>query len=88
MSGHTPGRWRIGAGFQCLVDSDEGIIARTDVSVFHGDQSARDAQNRANARLIAAAPDLLAACKEALLGCTDEFIPPILRAAISKAEGK
>ncbi len=44
----------------------------------------------ADADLIAAAPDLLAACKEALTRVPEEskVIGPMLRAAIDKAEGR
>jgi hypothetical protein len=47
----------------------------------------------ANARLIAAAPDLLSACKVALLGGAQDFDVAeerraIVRAAIDKAEGR
>jgi len=93
MSNHTPGPWEIwdrdkkspiinGQGDQvCIVSFTEtrGMIVKPERSM-------------ANARLIAAAPDLLNGCKEALVYCqSDPAIYPLislLKQAISKAEGK
>lgn len=101
MGGHTPGPWRVVidddgnplSGRPSVVASDE-----LDCGIVHWDgfvqpywRSARgDKEIHANARLIAAAPDLLALLKEAA-----DFIQPFNRAedlsdrieaAIAKAE--
>jgi hypothetical protein len=85
---HTDGPWHITkenrihtmATFITVRDSHEGVIAGTHVN------------DEANANLIAAAPDLLAALREL---CADKYLSdPInadrmknARAAIAKAEG-
>ena len=80
MSGHTPGPWKRKSipGHLFEIHDTQGnpvIRVRSGMMPTHGD-----------AHLIIAAPDLLLACKEALLGCTDEFLVPVLQAAIAKAE--
>lgn len=81
---HTPGPWRMGQEGNLRVygpdnTSSAGLIAET--------------FNRENARLIAAAPELLEACKAALAEAEerDEDLGancwPELKAAIEKAEG-
>jgi hypothetical protein len=81
---HTPGPWRIGdAGFTVFGPPKPGALPETIAPV----------KNRANARLIAAAPELLEAL-EALLD--RDPAPPLekigavyvnARAAIAKATG-
>lgn len=97
MSGHTPGPWAIeevwavGRGQEsgmadiCVMDSDgEGytMIARVNFV---------DPQEKADARLMAAAPDLLAALESFpgfLCGCgTGDAWIERMRAAITKARG-
>ena len=60
MSGHTPGPWKVNpAAHGCAVESEDGASVAwcgNNVSTRHG-----VAPFRANARLIAAAPDMLAA---------------------------
>ena len=57
MSGHSTAPWSVSGHFSTLVvGPDLTLIARTDVTSFVG--SDRKAENEANARLIAAAPDL------------------------------
>lgn len=58
MSKHTPGPWK--------VENDHYITAGIDYVADVGDATTRDKEIAANARLIAAAPDLLEACKEAI----------------------
>jgi len=91
---HTPGPWQIGPNFDdtfILVVSSDGFVART---VAGNDE--------ANARLIAASPDLLAACKlaaeaaqdiargpclmEAYIEQMQDEVLPVLLAAIEKAQ--
>lgn len=110
---HTPGPWKNG-GYQDMVlygpddnDGDSTIIA---VLKFKGNAIAIPESSyscpsltsqKKNARLIAAAPDLLEACKAALPNYPqltyahngkDEYAPHpvyvILKAAIAKAEDK
>lgn len=93
--GHTPGPWGWDAGIvppdgperyaDIYVDGDDTIIARFNDQIPEG---------RANARLIAAAPDLLVAAKAAKKFLIDDLEEPGrtvfwgLVAAISKAEGR
>lgn len=77
---HTPGPWRIEKSPHSNVVSD--IIGATDWCV------AEEIENLDDARLIAAAPDLLAALRAVVRICdrkTDEF--DAARAAIAKATG-
>ncbi|HET7624396.1 MAG TPA: hypothetical protein VFM25_03955 [Verrucomicrobiae bacterium] len=95
---HTPGPWTIRTDYPYhnIVSNDGRLIAET----MLGSQTDED---KANARLIAAAPDLLASCKALVaafwgafpeklrLGCRKDYPDhPVCRAesAILKAEGK
>jgi hypothetical protein len=87
MSAHTPGPW--------IAEDDTGefqYIRPADYEPDHGFQYIAEVRGLSNARLIAAAPDLLAVAKTALRG--EEIIgrgnSPIannLRAAIARATG-
>jgi hypothetical protein len=101
MSGHTPGPWKVGAR-SCEwnspaspylhVDGDRGPLVakvrmRQDMDTLGGEECL------ANARLIAAAPDLLAACKMiASFAVSWEPLTPgdirVVTDAIAKAEGR
>lgn len=100
---HTPGPWAVSICDKELWDTD----TTTDIESAHGEHiatmgAAHDyATWEADARLIAAAPDLLAACEAALAyipGSEVHSWPPgfelrrkaidLLRAAIAKAEGR
>lgn len=61
MSKHTKGKWK-------LHDMEEHTIVGSDHLYIAGSNagSRPDKENRANARLIAAAPELLEACKKAM----------------------
>lgn len=84
MTTHTPGPWRLelaNSGARIAADKDTHICAAL-------------AGNRANARLIAAAPEMLAALKEVVRfvdSVGSEHINRVpfaaARAAIAKAEG-
>lgn len=80
-SKHTPGPWRIHSDY---IESDTGYEV-CQVKTNHP----RNADTQAaNARLIAAAPDLLKACQSAERhGLLPEFTCDKLRAAIAKATG-
>ena len=89
---HTPGPWVVGTGwiFRAVTSNPHGgghIGVREDTHITFRETDI----GRANARLIAAAPDLLEAAKQALalldgkgIGITAHN----LRAAIAKAEGR
>lgn len=92
---HTPAPWLIewnaaqgGEGHYIKDSQDTGELSRIAAVLFHDDA---DGETRANARLIAAAPDLLAALVTAESLLADICVygePPELaniRAAIAKA---
>ena len=83
-SKHTPGPWRIGTpppnGEQTIGDAMGMMVAVA--------TTGPGVDTEANARLIAAAPDLLKACQSAEWdGLLPEFTCDKLRAAIAKATG-
>jgi hypothetical protein len=97
---HTPGTWSDGLHHQghLAVQSDNGRLVAFCGAIARDDEQL---ENLANARLIAAAPDLLAAAQCALAdfeGILPEFDPEQeypawetlaeLRAAITKATGE
>lgn len=74
-----------------MIDSDGGFIARCDVKSMIDPPGVREAQNEGNARLIAAAPDLLEAAKAMVepageIAYRERWMA--LKAAIAKAEGR
>jgi hypothetical protein len=103
---HTPGPWRTctlpyaeGGRGQVVADVPTcfgSVAVRADVLTACPPKAELDAQGLANARLIAASPDLLAACKAVLERAngklydtdqvTGETFDAALRAAIAKAE--
>jgi hypothetical protein len=73
MSGHTPGPWTI--KYETNVGAarsgcDWAVVAATGAFSTNTDSGEHDTENKANARLIAAAPELLAALEEILSGYT------------------
>lgn len=84
---HTPGPWHVGVGQAGVIVYNAKGWAIANAVVYHGEHDREEC--KANARLIAAAPDMLAALR---MIC-DAGIPlaePIERAmldAIRKAEG-
>lgn len=91
MSGHTPGPWEIRTvkqGYPYQIVAPNGTHVRN-VTRWAALSVPALPEGQANARLIAAAPDLLAACKLALE--SGEFLcgeDGIVKAAIAKAEGR
>lgn len=87
MSRHTPGPWKIierEAGRRIEVRAKDD----TDVALIKLQPSGRDRTHLNNARLIAAAPDLLDACKLALSSCDPHaHFYKVIAAAIARAEG-
>lgn len=83
---HTPGPWSLSPGRSTrvdLIDDKNGHAVGEIVWV--------DARKPADARLIAAAPDMLEALEEimkTIAGCQTEFYYQLARAAIAKAKGK
>lgn len=96
----TPGPWSTGSDEDAHIVYDAALGYVADCGSDDGDAEAE----RANARLIAAAPDLLAACKSAVvyaaLGCANSMkstkkgrseagkVLEQLHTAIAKAEGE
>ena len=82
---HTPGPWRVGENTQYVIAGKDSIT-RTH-SVVRGEAVAE-----ANARLIAAAPEMLEALKICALALENTWETSdeakMARAAILKAEGK
>jgi len=80
---HTPGPWESGNGTTSIYGSDGKEVARR---IWHGPQD--DERSLANARLIAAAPELLAALQYLCeVSHTDPRGFDAARAAIAKATG-
>jgi len=89
---HTPGPWRIGAKFQSVVsDGPTGWDDDGSVAAYGGHMVCESAKLEANARLIAAAPDLLDALENLTIavgmGWDLEGVCEVARAAIAKATG-
>lgn len=96
MSEHTPGPWEVVGSRICTVanDNERITLAKTEP----GGAFAMSEQQDANARLIAAAPELLAALNAASewlndMGCEHEepdltCVVCLVNAAINKAEGR
>lgn len=100
---HTPGPWHVEPHRDdCLWVAVPAPVGRKVIAVLCiGFDEPWDSQQHANARLIAAAPDLLEALKAAqrdletvereMQGIAPEAVSPalpIIRAAIAKAEGR
>jgi hypothetical protein len=81
---HTPGQWYVGGNEQVLIENID--LTRTEIALCDAcDLPAY--QRKANARLIAAAPNLLVACEAALKACSVKSVKKQLLAAITKAKG-
>ena len=81
----TPGPWELHPH-----GDNEGDIHGSDgqlVCMMREGDTAPEEDWSADARLICAAPDLLAACKLALTAGDHQYVQFILRDAIAKAEG-
>ena len=95
-SKHTPGPWNIGWGL--VWNAARGITSRVSGEAWKWkNKDGFESESKANARLIAAAPDLLEACEDALASLdalAEEGIieegkeAGTLRAAIAKAKGE
>ena len=86
---HTPGPWRLLPPTNG-IDRNWRVTDSGDTFVAHvfGFNHAVDEQSKINARLIAAAPELLEACKAAAKQFDEKSpVGRILSDAIAKAEG-
>ena len=91
VSAHTPGPWLVSDEYQgahallgvYIDQKNSGRVART----FANCLVKTDAECRANARLIAAAPDLLAALQRIAAIQEISLSVEIARAAVAKATG-
>lgn len=89
-SKHTPGPWEVQSytnykGWSVWAN-DRGCIAEGCIAERWYDADQQPDELKANARLIAAAPELLEACKVALVYPQVPVVEKALRAAIAKAE--
>lgn len=83
MSKHTPGPWETRAGGRDAVFTAAGSRIALVMPRFE-DEHRESAEDFANARLIAAAPDLLAALEELMYARTEKA-EAMANAAIAKA---
>ena len=90
---HTPGPWALLTDFSVWAPSENALVC----ACHSGDRRLRDTREihqeeaHANARLIAAAPDLLALAKRMLAaweGSGPGIVLDDIRALIAKAEGR
>lgn len=91
-SKYTPGPWELGTRRQVLATSKRGLlvaqIATGTVTSTIGSSQIDEEEAASNARLIAAAPDLLEALKDARFSLYGNGPGnPKIDAAIAKAEG-
>lgn len=65
MTEHTPGPWRATpiAGHGTFIEGDYSAVTTSRPTVAHMTHNNNDTRAHADAHLIAAAPDLLAACE-------------------------
>ena len=96
---HTPGPWKIDPSEEfplaVIVDDEDGELDGVCICELQGefdDKSSATPEQMSNARLIAAAPELLEACKYALAQLeadgNSELICEDIRDAIRKAKGE
>lgn len=82
---HTSGPWHV------VEDGENCPYVQRRIRTLSNAEAppiAWEVHNEADARLIAAAPELLKACKTALALCPDELAQSNLEFAIRKAEGE
>lgn len=79
---HTPGPWTVGASavYSTILGPDGELLAFKSIEAPE--------RSRANLRLIAAAPDLLDALKDALSSATDPTAAAWYERVIARAEGR
>jgi hypothetical protein len=85
---HTPGPWT--AGVTDSIWNDKGVL----IAECGNSMTLGDSEVFSNARLIAAAPELLEACEDALLAMDSPraydsaVVASTLKAAVRKAKGE
>lgn len=88
-SSHTPGPWKIDGGTNknddLFIWQDTDKLGGHGIAKIYGEWGDMTGPN---ARLIAAAPELLLSAKAALLRCSDVAAKIMLEKAIAKAEGR
>ena len=82
---HTPGPWEIEQQQKCLPPYV--VPSKINSNNFYCIAKLHGPDNQANARLIAAAPDLLAALEATLKHINDDMTRETVCAAIAKAKG-
>jgi hypothetical protein len=90
VSKPTPGPWSIEDAFDIIAADGYNLVSVADASI---DEGGRPSEDKANARLIAAAPEMLEALEfvETMLILKDAKAPDtlkVVRAAIAKAKGE
>ena len=80
---HTPGPWGISRDAV-----PKGHVQSTVYAEHSGQRVATVFESEANVHLVAAAPELLEACKKALTCGLDSSVRALVVAAITKAEGQ
>lgn len=87
---HTPGPWK--TDFTCPPEAVVAVNTPDDGGdiICNAPDDAEDSMRRwkANARLIAAAPELLEACRKALTCGLASYVRELVFNAIAKAEGR
>lgn len=86
-AGRTPGQWQRGTGVMAdpvVAVNSEGM--RTVCELYYGGRGLEEV--RANAMLIAAAPDLLALCERVLAGERGAALRRELREVVARAGGR
>ena len=86
MSKHTPGPWGLVGNFNVVGASRERTVATC--GGYSDNRPGTFDENCANARLIAAAPEMLGALKACLRQVQTIEHVRIIEAAIAKAEGR
>lgn len=88
MTQHTPGPWHVGVKQAEKIVYDSTGWAVANATVYHGENDAE--QVKANARLIAAAPDLLEFAKAVVRyagSAGDDYLADKARDVIAQATG-
>jgi hypothetical protein len=95
---HTPGPWRVGRNGAVVADVPIPEMQGSDEVEYYGGHLVAESITPSNAQLIAAAPDLLQACRDTMdywestgfaeceEGC--DCIVDQMRAALAKARGQ
>ncbi len=72
---HTPGPWACTLNGQVSRETNDGLLPVADTAICTNTYNPSGEVVAANAKLISAAPDLLAACEELYEKCKDKELP-------------